>query len=107
VTVCPAIVTLALRGEAEALAAIESCACPGPVPNAPLIKLMNEDDVDPVHWHEAGVETFTVTVFAAPDTEKTLLSIEYPQAACVIGNACPPIVNVALRGDGPVLPETM
>jgi hypothetical protein len=85
-TVCPATVTLPVRSELVGFAAIENWTLPGPVPFAAVTMEMNEADDEAVHWQDAGVDTLTVTVFAAPETVKFVLSSAYPHAACVIEN---------------------
>ncbi len=67
VTVCPAIVSDALRA-GPGFAATENCTWPLPLPVAPLAIVTHEAPLAAVHAQPPGLVTWTVPVFAAEPT---------------------------------------
>ena len=61
-TVCPATVIVPVREAADALAATEKVTVPSPVPDPPVLIVMNGELLTAVHEHPGSAVTPTVPV---------------------------------------------
>jgi len=101
VTVWPATVSVAVRGEVTVLAAIENATVPFPDPLAPDV-IVNQVELSvAVQLQPVVVVTLTLLVLAASDGFRVVGATVKTQGApaWVTVKVCPAMVNVPVRGD--------
>lgn len=104
-TVCPAIVSVPVRGEVPGLAAIEKATAPVPLPLAPELTVSQAVLLVAVHVQPVEVVTVALVELAAdPGLNEAGETVnEQGAAACVTVTVWPAIVRVPVRGDVAVL----
>jgi hypothetical protein len=105
VTVWPATVSVAVRGEVTVLAAMEKATVPLPDPLAPDVIVSQDELSVAVQLQPVVVVTLTLLVLAASDGFRVVGATVKTQgaAAWVTVRVCPAIVSVPVRGDVTVL----
>ena len=98
VTACPAIVSVPVRG-VEAFAATVYATVPFPVPLPPLVTVIQDTSLAPVHPQPVVVVTAVVNDPPAATAVWAFGAIEKLQEPlCVTVSVCPAIVSVPVRG---------
>ena len=100
VNVCPAMVTVPVRGAALPLMAAANATVPLPLPLAPLVTVSQDVLLlTAVHAHPDAAITLVEPVPPTARTDWLTGETEYVHGApaCVTLNVCPPIVSVPVR----------
>ncbi len=98
-TLCPATVSVVVRGEAVPLLVAAMVTGPLPLPLLPLVMLSQEDDSDDVQAQPLVVvtEMLALPPAAAIDICVGETAKLHESASCVTVTECPATVSVALR----------
>jgi hypothetical protein len=108
VTVCPAIVSVPVRGLAEVLAATAYATVPMPLPLPPPVTAIQDALLEPVHAQPLVVVTPVVNGPPAAGADCAVDdSVKLQVPLCVTVSVFPAIVSVPVRGTVVVLAVTL